>query len=704
MIVLVIQKIFELISGTGRKFGALSFRVRSLTLVFCLFLSSGLLAADIANSDFSDDAAIEQRLQQVQEELREHASDTDGLSYDLLQRLESTIYHHQAAVEFLAAKEIEREKAFATTRAWAGFDQPGPYSILFSDDLRLQLVELQYFQRATEARLRIISEIKETAAEQLLAHQSTDRQLTEMTEMGDTLELRQQALISLQQNAMSLRTDVEKRAYVDLRFRALQAEVDSFTAGQELLQLQLQEIEGQTVFSQSELDEILQRIASERKWAIDKLDEPDNVAYESNAQVAWLAEFLDVEEKFWSTRHAALASSSLKGRNMALATFREMQTMSRMWAQVAKSLADDRLLKTGESAKELAISDELQRIKRLQSRIDFAISEMEDSAGFGMSLLSRVSGAAVSIWNSELYLVEDKASIEGKKVSTFRAITFGKLIKLVLILTAGWFMLKFLSRRLRTLATARLGRSPASANSIARWTFGAGLGLLIIYALKTVNIPFTAFAFLGGTLAIGIGFGAQTLVKNFISGIILLLERPFKVGDLIEVDGVTGQILRIGMRASVIEHFDGIETLVPNSVLLDNRVDNWTFGKTAIRGAVSVGVAYGSPTRETSKALLAAAVEHGQVLDRPEAEVRFEEFGDSSLVFRLLYWVNATNTQRERVNSDLRYMIDKALIEAGITVAFPQRDIHFDTTQPLRVEVSSSDGRASSPKRRRVTD
>lgn len=704
MIVLVIQKIFELISGTGRKFGALSFRVRSLTLVFCLFLSSGLLAADIANSDFSDDAAIEQRLQQVQEELREHASDTDGLSYDLLQRLESTIYHHQAAVEFLAAKEIEREKAFATTRAWAGFDQPGPYSILFLDDLRLQLVELQYFQRATEARLRIISEIKETAAEQLLAHQSTDRQLTEMTEMGDTLELRQQALISLQQNAMSLRTDVEKRAYVDLRFRALQAEVDSFTAGQELLQLQLQEIEGQTVFSQSELDEILQRIASERKWAIDKLDEPDNVAYESNAQVAWLAEFLDVEEKFWSTRHAALASSSLKGRNMALATFREMQTMSRMWAQVAKSLADDRLLKTGESAKELAISDELQRIKRLQSRIDFAISEMEDSAGFGMSLLSRVSGAAVSIWNSELYLVEDKASIEGKKVSTFRAITFGKLIKLVLILTAGWFMLKFLSRRLRTLATARLGRSPASANSIARWTFGAGLGLLIIYALKTVNIPFTAFAFLGGTLAIGIGFGAQTLVKNFISGIILLLERPFKVGDLIEVDGVTGQILRIGMRASVIEHFDGIETLVPNSVLLDNRVDNWTFGKTAIRGAVSVGVAYGSPTRETSKALLAAAVEHGQVLDRPEAEVRFEEFGDSSLVFRLLYWVNATNTQRERVNSDLRYMIDKALIEAGITVAFPQRDIHFDTTQPLRVEVSSSDGRASSPKRRRVTD
>ena len=201
---------------------------------------------------------------------------------------------------------------------------------------------------------------------------------------------------------------------------------------------------------------------------------------------------------------------------------------------------------------------------------------------------------------------------------------------------------------------------------------------------------FYLYSFLGGTLAIGIGFGAQTLIKNFISGIILILERPFKVGDYIEVDNVTGQIQRIGMRASVIEHFDGIETLVPNGVLLDNRVDNWTFGKTAIRGSVTIGVAYDSSTREVSRTLLTAADKHGQVFDKPEPEVRFQDFGDSTLVFRLLYWVDATKTQRERLDSDLRFMIHKGLKEAGITIAYPQRDIHFDSTQPLQIDISSN--------------
>jgi small-conductance mechanosensitive channel len=205
-----------------------------------------------------------------------------------------------------------------------------------------------------------------------------------------------------------------------------------------------------------------------------------------------------------------------------------------------------------------------------------------------------------------------------------------------------------------------------------------------------VNIPFTAFAFLGGTLAIGIGFGAQTLIKNFISGIILMLERPIQVGDLIEVDNVTGKIQRIGLRTSVIEHFDGIETLVPNSVLLESLVDNWTFGKTALRGSVSVGVAYGSSTRETSRALLATALEHGQVLDRPEPEVRFDDFGDSSMEFRLLYWVDASKTQRDRLASDLRFMIEKALNEAGITISFPQRDIHIDSSEPLWIRSEES--------------
>ena len=455
--------------------------------------------------------------------------------------------------------------------------------------------------------------------------------------------------------------------------------------------LQLHSIKGKLEFTQTELDAILQRITDERRWAVDKLESPDRVS-ESNERIGWLAEFLDVEEEFWNTRHSAMTSASLKERNLAIGVFDEMKETVGAWARVAESLFDDQLFKSEERQQVLQITNEFQRIKRLQYQIDFAIAELEEASGPGTSLLNHLLSAAVAIWRSELYLVEDTASFEGKKISTFRAITFGKLVQLAFILVAGWLTLKFLSRQLRTVATRYLGRSTDSANSIVRWTFGIGLGLLIVYGLKTVNIPFTAFAFLGGTLAIGIGFGAQTLIKNFISGIILILERPFKVGDLIEVDDVTGKILRIGMRASVIEHFDGIETLIPNGVLLDNRVDNWTFGKTAIRGSITVGVAYGSPTREVSRALLAVAVKHGQILERPEPEVRFEEFGDSTLVFKVLYWVDATTTQRERLDSDLRFMAEKALNEAGITLAFPQRDIHFDSSRPLYVEVSSTTG------------
>ena len=128
-----------------------------LLAVLCILMATCHQAAGATTDGFSDRAAIEQRLQQVQEELRDHASDDDRLTYELLGRLETTIYHHQAALDFLAKKESKRGNAMATTRSWNGFDQPGPYSILFSDDLRMQMIELQHFQQAAEARLRMQS-------------------------------------------------------------------------------------------------------------------------------------------------------------------------------------------------------------------------------------------------------------------------------------------------------------------------------------------------------------------------------------------------------------------------------------------------------------------------------------------------------------------------------------------------------------------
>lgn len=657
-----------------------------------MLIAPGVLAENTATGSFSDRTAITQRLQQVQIELQQHNSDSDSQTYELLKRLESAIYHHQAALDFLVLKESELETASAAVRVWNGFDQPGPYTITFADELHIQSIELQHLQQAAEARYRLVSQYKETVAEQFLLLQSTERRLTEMAEAAETTESRQQALTALQHNTISMRTAAERVAYMEPRQRGAQATIATLLAGVELLELKLSSIEDQTTFSQSELESILQRIAFERARALESLSSSNNEDQSTDAQIAWLAEFLDVEERFWNARYLALSTTSNKVRKKALNTFRELSLTVDAWAQVGKTLANDGLLVKAEATVERELRDDLQRIKRLVYQVDLAISELDESIGLIGSLYNRVLDSLVTFWSSELYLVEDKTSVEGQKVTTYRAITVGKLIQLALILFAGWFTLKFLSRRIRRLANRRFGNSPETVNTIVRWMFGIGLGTLIVYALKTVNIPFTAFAFLGGTLAIGIGFGAQTIIKNFISGIILKLERPFKVGDLIELDDISGKIMRIGMRASIIEHFDGIETLVPNSALLDNRVDNWTFGRTAIRGSVSVGVAYGSSTRTVARTILAAATEHGQILDRPEPEVRFEDFGDSALIFRLLYWVDASKTQRERLDSDLRFMMERALNEVGITLAFPQRDIHFDSERPLHVEISPPSG------------
>jgi len=648
-----------------------------------------LQAGEILGSDFSDRANINSRLQKAQNELQQHASDSDPLTHELLKRLETTIYHHQAAVDFLAAKEDQSKHAAESARSWKGFDQPAPYSIRFADELRMQQVSLRHLQRAAEARIRIITHVIQDSVDELTAYQRTERQLTEKAGIK---EPSQQSLISLQQNDIRARTRVEKVAYLELRQRGVQTELAAFKSGLELVQLQLAAIEGQVTFSKSELDKILGRITDERTRALRLLDAAGGDEQESDARIAWLAEFLDAEEKFWNARYVALSTTSRKERNKALDSFMEMRQTIDAWVQIGETLTVEQLLNTVEPAEEQVISDEIQRLNRLKNYIDFAILELDGRAAFGISLLNRGVDAAIAIWDTELYLVEDRTSFEGKRVVTYRAITLGKLIQLAFILTIGWFLLRFLTRMMRKLANRRKGSSVRTANSIARWTFGVGLSLLIIYGLKWVHIPFTAFAFLGGTLAIGIGFGAQTIIKNIISGFILILERPFKVGDYIEVDDVTGQIQRIGLRSSVIEHVDGIETLIPNSVLLDNRVDNWTFGQTAIRGTVDVGVAYGTSTREVSRTLLATALEHGQVLKRPEPEVRLQEFGNSSMIFQLLYWVDATKIQRNRLASDLRFMMEKALNEAGITISYPQRDIHFDPTQALKVEVSSSPG------------
>jgi len=216
-------------------------------------------------------------------------------------------------------------------------------------------------------------------------------------------------------------------------------------------------------------------------------------------------------------------------------------------------------------------------------------------------------------------------------------------------------------------------------------------------ALRSVDIPLTVFAVLGGALAIGVGFGSQNIVNNFISGLILLAERPIKQGDLVQVEGTYGNVERIGLRSTRILTDENIHVIVPNAAFLEHNVVNWTHTNPEVQLEIAVGVAYGSQTREVQRQILRAVSEHPQVLRSPEPEVLFTEFGDNALHFKVEFSVRIHSMgERERIESDLRYRIDDLFREAGVVMAFPQRDIHLDASNPIPVRlVDAGDGGAS---------
>jgi len=170
-----------------------------------------------------------------------------------------------------------------------------------------------------------------------------------------------------------------------------------------------------------------------------------------------------------------------------------------------------------------------------------------------------------------------------------------------------------------------------------------------------------------------------------------MIERPIRIGDIIEVDGKAGKVEDIGARCSRLMLFSGVDILVPNSKLLEQNVVNWTLSDQKRRYSVKVGVAYGSPTREVSKLIMKAVEDHGKILKTPEPVVAFQDFGDNSLIFEVFFWLALQSTDSRIVCSDVRHRIDRLFRDAGIDIAYPQRDIHLDFVKPLDVRVVPKD-------------
>jgi small-conductance mechanosensitive channel len=201
------------------------------------------------------------------------------------------------------------------------------------------------------------------------------------------------------------------------------------------------------------------------------------------------------------------------------------------------------------------------------------------------------------------------------------------------------------------------------------------IGFIVI--LQTAGINLSSITVLFGALGVGIGFGLQNITNNFVSGLIILIERPIKVGDRIEVSGITGDVVKISMRATTIITNDNISIIIPNSEFVSSTVINWSHTDRDVRFNFPVGVAYREDPQNIKRLLLQVANENNGVLKQPPPDVLFDEYADSAMVFNLRVWTREYTDRPRVLKSQLYYEIYEKFKENGVEIPFPQRDIYI---------------------------
>jgi len=256
-------------------------------------------------------------------------------------------------------------------------------------------------------------------------------------------------------------------------------------------------------------------------------------------------------------------------------------------------------------------------------------------------------------------------------------------IRTLIFLSISLFLLFYVTSKIRKLLVKRIfphynldiGVNQSIA-TIVRYTLVI-IGLIVIF--QTIGIDLSAIGLLIGALGIGIGFGLQNITNNFISGIIILFERPVKVGDRIEIDNLAGNIMNISARATTIITNDNIAVIVPNSDIINTRVINWSHNNKSVRLNFPVGVSYKEDPEIIRKLLTEVAIENSGVLGSPEPDVLFEEFGENSLNFNLQVWTTEYADRPKVLKSQLYYGVFKKFKVHNIEIPYPQRDIHLKT-------------------------
>jgi len=711
------------------------------------------------------------------------ATSPEATEYRLM--AESLVRVYQQHLDELGRLEAARQrlKDFEpTAKAWTGFTEPPPHSILRVDDLRDSVESLNAKIAAAEASLGLL--FRFSAEAQAAAADSDGRLRLLAEQLEAAAEPEKAARLNWQRTFERLKNRLASAnvAMDETRRRRVEEDLADYRLRLALAKRQLAVASQHTRFSPADLDQVIGSLDAERQsleteiqsaetdnerrqqaLAIARADlqkqlgaagdaagENSNRAAQirkaqdlvqlrtaqadtSTQGLAALRQMLEIviqERGLWQLRFENFDShnlANLREGYRRLNHLADLAEAAKPYFQQQVDLAanliteqsnriQNRATTPAEAAQAQDLLDlnrqreevahralrSLEKLERLTLRWKQSLDETRQAlplmARF-RDLFTEFSSFTTKLWRFELFAAEDTITVDGQQITGRRSVTVGKIMMAILILAVGYWISILLSRGLERLAIKRLKVEPNQASLIRRWTRVVLIAALVVFSLVSVKIPLTVFAFLGGALAIGLGFGTQNLLKNFMSGIIILFERPFRVGDVLDVGGNRGTVTSIGIRSSVLQLWDGTETLIPNSALLENNLTNWTYSNHTVRFSLTVGVAYGSDTRRVAQLLADAADRHGLIHKDPKPQVLFVDFGESALNFEVRYWVDVMKNNAAQIGSDLRHMVASAFAESGIVMAFPQRDVHLDASRPFPVQVVQPEAqpRASGP-------
>ena len=261
-------------------------------------------------------------------------------------------------------------------------------------------------------------------------------------------------------------------------------------------------------------------------------------------------------------------------------------------------------------------------------------------------------------------------------------ITIINIVYLILFLVLFMFASRVIRDTLQNRVLPRTRLDTGARASFVNIVIYAFWILAIYTGINILGINLSSLTFMAGALGIGIGFGLQNIVNNFVSGIILLFDPSIQVGDMVQVGDDWGMVSRINIRTTIVQTFDNASLIIPNSEMLSNKITNWSFQDPKVRRQVDVGVAYGSDIQLVRRLLLQIAEEMPEVLGDPAPWVDFMDFGNSALIFRIRFWISSPDHWLT-APTEFRFRIDEEFRKHGIEIAFPQQDIHIRSASGL---------------------